>query len=456
MIRVAMPEIDGDAAIELLVELIQNACVNTGDPASGNEIRSVETVQRFLGASGTVVEPLPGRASVVFRHEGSDPQAPKLLLIPHLDVVPADAASWRYDPFGGVRAEGFVWGRGAVDMLNVTAAMTTIFKAISDGTITPPRGDVILAAVADEEAGGVYGAQHLVEDRWDLVACDYVLTEVAGPRLGGDGNVIPVTVAEKGPAWRRVSTKGVAGHGSQPYGRSNAVVSLADVVHRIAAEDQPVLITEEWLSFVDYLPLSSDLIGRLSDSDTVDRAIEEVADDDPVLARWIHACTHLTFSPNVLAGGTKANVVPDHASSEVDVRLLPGQDVQDVNDHLRKILGPNLFDDIAVEPVLEMKATGSRPEGPLWEAIADAAEQHGAPRKLAPTLTPVTTDARFFRERGIPAYGVGLFDDTVTFAEMLAMFHGADERVSEESVRLTTSFLAAVVERFSDRVADAT
>lgn len=449
-----MPDVDGNAAIELLVELIQNACVNTGDPASGNEIRSVETIQRFMGDDGTVIEPLPGRASVVYRHEGSDPDAPKLLLIPHLDVVPADASSWRFDPFGGVRAEGFIWGRGAVDMLNVTAAMTTIFKAIVDGDIAPPRGDVILAAVADEEAGGVHGAQHLVEEHWDLVACDYVLTEVAGPRLGGEGHAIPVTVAEKGPAWRTVSTKGIAGHGSQPYGRSNAVVSLADVVHRIASEDQPVLITEEWLAFVGYLPVSEPIIEQLSHPDTVDQAIEQVATDDPVLARWIHACTHLTFSPNVLAGGTKANVVPDRASSEVDVRLLPGQDAQDVNDHLRKVLGPDLFDEINVEPVLEMEANGSLPEGPLWDAIADAAEAHGAPRELAPTLTPVTTDARFFRQRGIPAYGVGLFDDSVTFAEMLAMFHGADERVSEESVRLTTSFLATVIARFSDRTAD--
>lgn len=440
-----------DAAIDLLVELIQNACVNTGSADSGHEIRSVRSLQRFIGEDGTVVEPLPGRASVVFRHHGTDPSAPTLLLIPHLDVVPADPSAWSYDPFGGVRAAGFVWGRGAVDMLNVTAAMATVFRALRTGALPPTAGDVILAAVADEEAGGVHGASFLIDNHWPLVECDYVLTEVAGPRLGGIGGAIPVTVAEKGPAWRTIRAKGVAGHGSQPYARDNAVVSMAEVVHKIATNDQPVLITDEWRSFVGYLPIAQDLVEQLRDPDSVDAAIDVIAVDNPVLARWIHACTHLTFSPNVLAGGTKSNVVAAEASSDVDVRLLPGQDAADINDHLRKILGPDLFDDLEIEPVLEMLANASPPDGALWDAMADAAESHTGSRDLAPTLTPVTTDARFFREKGVPAYGVGLFDDAVTFAEMLAMFHGADERVSEASVIMTTEFLATVVERFSAR-----
>jgi acetylornithine deacetylase/succinyl-diaminopimelate desuccinylase-like protein len=441
-----------DDALELLVELIQNACVNTGDPGSGGEIRSVETLQRFMGQRGTVVEPLPGRASVIFRHEGSDPEAPVLLLIPHLDVVPAQPAQWTYDPFGGVRAHGFVWGRGAVDMLNVTAAMAVVFKGIVDGLLPQPVGDVIYAGVADEEAGGTYGAAELVANHWPLVECDFVLTEVAGPRIGHPGaTVIPVTVAEKGPAWRKVTAGGVAGHGSQPYRRDNAVITLAEVISRVGSHSQPVLITDEWRACVPYLPLDAPLAERLVDPDRVDGAIDEIAATDEILARWIHACTHLTFSPNVVHGGTKSNVVPDGADADIDVRLLPGQDAADIADHLRKVLGPDLFDRVEITPVLEMDANGSAPEGPLWEAIADASEIHTGNRTIAPTLTPVTTDARFFREKGIPAYGVGLFDDSVTFAEMLGMFHGADERVSEASVVATVEFLATVVKQFSER-----
>ncbi len=436
---------DPSASIDLMVELMQNACVNTGAPDSGNEIRSVRSLQQFIGEDGTVFEPLPGRGNVVFRCPGTDPNAPTLLLIPHLDVVPADARDWRFDPFGAVRAEGFIWGRGAVDMLNVTAAMANIYRGLTNGSLPAPKGDVILAAVADEEAGGQYGAIHLIEEAWETVACDVVLTEVAGPRLG---DAIPVTVAEKGPAWRNVSMRGIAGHGSQPYGRSNAVVALARVLETIATADQPILITDEWSAFVAYLPVPAELRTKLKDPDQVDAAIDEIAADDPVLARWIHACTHLTFSPNVFHGGTKANMVPDAATADIDIRMLPGQDADDITDHLRKVLGPDTFDELEIEPIIESLASASPAEGPMWEAMGDAAEKFTGSRELAPALTPVTTDARFFRERGIPAYGVGLFDDSMTFAEMLGMFHGADERVSEKSVISTTEFLATTIERF--------
>jgi acetylornithine deacetylase/succinyl-diaminopimelate desuccinylase-like protein len=445
---------DTAPAIDLLVQMMRNACVNTGEPTSGGEIRSVRTVQEFLGELGTVVEPLPERASVIFRHEGSDPSAPKLLLIPHLDVVPADPSDWTYDPFSGTRADGFVWGRGAVDMLNVTAAMVTMFRAIRRGDVPPPAGDVILAAVADEEAGATYGAAELVNNHWGLIACDAVLTEVAGPPIGTEGEtVIPVTVAEKGPAWRKFTATGIPGHGSQPYRRSNAVLSMSKAFTLIGSAKQPSLITDEWRAFVGYLPITPALQQQLCDEQTLDDAIDAVAEEDEVLARWIHACTHLTFSPNTLKGGIKSNMVPDHAEGDVDVRMLPGQDHADIEDHLRKVLGSDLYEQLDIQPVLEMTANGSPASGALWEAMEDASDAHTGTRDLAPMLTPVTTDARFFRERGIPSYGVGLFDDSVTFAEMLAMFHGIDERVSEQSVLNTTAFLSTVVQRFGIRAA---
>jgi acetylornithine deacetylase/succinyl-diaminopimelate desuccinylase-like protein len=443
----------GEEAISLLEELIANACVNTGDPTSGHEIRSVRTVQAYLDEPGTLVEPLEGRASVIYRLKGTNSGAPRLLMIPHLDVVPASAADWTFDPFEAVRSEGFVWGRGAVDMLNVTSAMVVVYRWLRDGLLPPPEGDVILACVADEEAGGTYGAKYLVDEHWDLVACDYVLTEVAGPTIGAAHNrALPVTVAEKGPVWRTATTRGTAGHGSQPYGRSNAVLRLAEAFARLGPPGQPISITDVWVDFVPHLGLDATLSAMLIDPDQVDSAIEIVAETDATLARWIHACTHMTFSPNVIGGGTKLNMIPDAASGEIDIRLLPGQDVADLDDHLRKVFGPELFDDVELTAAHDMVANGSPADGILWEAIADAAEEHLGTRHLAPTLTPVTTDARFFRERGIPSYGVGLFDDAVTFPEMLAMFHGVDEKVSEESVRATTRFLASVVVAFSRRI----
>ena len=443
----------GDEAIGLMAEMITNACVNTGEAASGHEIRSVRTIQTYLADTGTVVEPIEGRASVVYRLKGKYASAPTLLLIPHLDVVPATARDWSFDPFGAERSDGFVWGRGAVAMLNVTAAMVVVFRWLRDGLVPAPEGDVVLACVADEEAGGVYGAKHLVDEHWDLVACDYVLTEVAGPGIGPSSNpALPVTVAEKGPVWRFATTHGSAGHGSQPYGRTNAVLVLAEAFSRIGAAAQPIGISDVWIEFVPHLGLGPALSEMLVDPDSIDAAIDVLAETDLTLARWIHACTHMTFSPNVVTGGTKMNMVPDSATGDIDIRLLPGQDLADLDGHLAKVLGPDLFEAVEFAPVLDMVANGSPAEGPLWEAIADAAQHHLGSRLLAPTLTPVTTDARFFRARGIPSYGVGLFDDSVTFAEMLAMFHGVDERVSEESVRATTRFLASVVTAFSERV----
>ena len=262
---------------------------------------------------------------------------------------------------------------------------------------------------------------------------------------------IPVTAAEKGPAWRRFTTRGVPGHGSQPYGTQNALLPLAEAMNLLGSSSMPVSITDEWKDFVAGLPLEPDLAARLVDPDEVDGAIEALAADDPVFARWAHACTHLTLTPTMLEAGVKANVIPAAAEGNMDVRFLPGQDAADLDDHLRKTLGTSLYGQIAIEPVMEHLANGSKPAGPLWEAIADGVEAMTGRRALVPALTPVSTDARFFRERGIPAYGVGLFDDRDSFGDMLAMFHGIDERVSEASVGLTTNLLAEVLDAFGRR-----
>jgi acetylornithine deacetylase/succinyl-diaminopimelate desuccinylase-like protein len=453
----AMSEIPSGEVVDLLIALVRNACVNDGSADSGFEHRSVATLAAFLGQAGTVVEPHPGRQSVVYRVPGNSPGAPRLLLIPHLDVVPAETGAWTHPPFAGVVADGFVWGRGALDMLNVTAAMAAVFRRYLAGELPPLPGDLIFVGVADEEGGGEYGAHHLVEEHWDLVACDYLLTEVAAPPFRtSSGAIVPVTVAEKGPAWRRLQSTGLPGHASQPFGRENALVPLAMAMSRLGTEGSPVAITDEWRTFVSAIPLDDDVKALLVDPNRVDEAIDILAITDPPFARWVHACTHLTVSPTVLRSGVKSNVIPDLGSGDVDVRMLPGQDETTVDDHFRKVLGPALYDEIGIESVLYFPANGSPLSGPLWEAIADTAEHVTGTRELIPSLTPVTTDARFFRARGIPSYGVGWFDDRMTFGEMLSAFHGIDERVSVDSVGMTANFLADVVASFGRRTGDGT
>jgi acetylornithine deacetylase/succinyl-diaminopimelate desuccinylase-like protein len=440
--------IRSDEVVELLVALIRNACVNDGTPDSGHEARSVDTLAEYLGARGTEFEPHPGRRSTIYRIPGTDPDAPSLMLMGHLDVVPVSSDGWSRDPFGGERHDGFIWGRGAIDMLNQTAAMAAVFRRHLSDDAAPLPGDLLFLAVADEEAGGVLGARWLVDEHWDAVGCDYLLTEIGTPFLhGATGTGLPVTVAEKGPQWRRLTSRGTPGHGSQPYGTANALTPLAGALGRLADSPPGAHITDEWRRFVGAWGPADDLHADLLDPDRVDDAIDRIALDDLGLARWIHACTHLTVSPNTMSAGVKANVIPDLAVAEVDIRSLPGQDESDVLDHFRKVIGPPL-DDLDVETVEATSASGSDPSGPLWDALAAATADMAPGVGLIPAMIPVGTDARFFRRRGTVAYGVGLFDERVTFGDFLRMFHGHDERVSEASLSLTTDLLARTVERF--------
>ena len=437
-------------AVDLLVALIQNGCVNDGTPDSGGEYRSVETLQDFFGSPGAVFEPHPGRQSVVYRVPGSVPGAPTLMLMGHTDVVPAARHGWLHDPFEGLIADDFVWGRGAVDMLNVTAAMAAAFRPYLRGDKSPLPGDLVYLGVADEEAGGKLGAQWLVENHWEAVACDYQLTEVAYPPISTpDGPAYPVSVAEKGPYWRKLIARGVPGHGSQPYGRENAVIDLGTAIARLAEAPTPVIITDQWRAIVDILGLGPEFSEALLDADQLDGAIEAIAAADPELARIAHALTHLTVSPNVVHGGVKSNVIAEEGSADIDIRALPGQDETTVDDHFRKVLGSDLYDRLRIEPVMDHAAGSSPMVGPLWEAVGDGYEQVAGTRRRFPYLISGTTDARFFRTRGVVAYGAGVFDDRMGTGEFASMFHGHNERVSVDSVGMTAEFLATTVERFA-------
>jgi acetylornithine deacetylase/succinyl-diaminopimelate desuccinylase-like protein len=437
---------------ELLAALIQDSCVNDGSPDSGNEHRAVATIEGYLGTPDVTFEPHPGRNSALYRIPGSDPAAPSLMLMGHTDVVPVSPDGWSVDPFAGSRSDGFVWGRGAVDMLNVTSAMAAVFKRHRSGTAPRLPGDLLFLAVADEEAAGTLGARWLVDNEWDAVKTDYLLTEIGTPMLpGGKAPGLPVTVAEKGPQWRRIVGRGQPGHGSQPYGTANALLPVAEVISRLASSPAPVIISDEWRRFVEAWG-PGEIADELLDPDRVDDAIDRLAFDDIGLARWIHACTHLTVSPNVVTAGVKANVVPDFAEAEIDVRSLPGQEAADVDDHFRKAIGPALAEEVEIITMEATAASGSPPAGPLWDAIGTALGALRPDAHLVPSLIPVGTDARFFRRKGTTAYGVGLFDDAVAFGDFLRMFHGHDERVSERSLGLTTSLLGMTVDAFGENV----
>jgi acetylornithine deacetylase/succinyl-diaminopimelate desuccinylase-like protein len=378
---------------------------------------------------------VPGRASLIARIEGTDPTAPTLLLMGHTDVVPANPDGWRHDPFGGELIDGEVWGRGAIDMLNLTSSMAVATKRLAAEGFRP-KGTLVYLAVADEEALGDHGAGWLLGHEADAVAADYVITESGGiPMHGADGPKLPVIVGEKGTYWCRLTVKGTPGHASQPFRTDNALVKAAEVVRRIAEYRPQTQIHDVWRRFIEGIGFPPELSEPLLDPDRLYDLVAEI----PMigLARQAHACTHATFAPTVMHAGTKTNVIPDRVDLEVVIRTLPGQTEADVRAMLDEALG-ELADDVEITATSNDESTASPVDTPLWDSLERVTHQLTDHSGLIPFLTVGATDARFFRRAGVPSYGFGLFSSHLTFDDFATMFHGDDERVDQESLRLST------------------
>ena len=433
--------------VQLLRELVRAACVNTGEAASGGEIRAVRVLQRYLSdeidggaVEAQVFEASPGRASLVARVRGTDPEAPVLGLLGHTDVVPVDADRWTRDPFGGELIAGEVWGRGTVDMLYLTAAFATALREVARAP-KPPRGDLVLLAVADEEAGGDYGLRWLLRERPDAFGISEVLSESGGMRMGRH---VAIDVAEKGSAGRRLVVRGTPGHASIPYGAQSAVTVAGEVLQRLAEVEPAVELGPLWRAFVEAKVEDPVLAERMLDPVRLDAALPELDG----IAGYAHAASRITISPTVLRAGQAHNVIPSEAHVDLDIRTLPGTTADEVDDLLREMLG-----DLATsaDPVVEIRrlrgwaATGSPSDAPLFAAIRQAiAQTDGSP--VVPIMAAGGSDAREFRERGIPAYGFGLLSPEWSYERYRERIHAHDERIDAESVRLTVGALLRVVE----------
>ncbi|MHB1536775.1 MAG: M20/M25/M40 family metallo-hydrolase [Acidimicrobiales bacterium] len=433
---------------DLLQHLIRNACVNDGATESGQESRSADLLRSYLEGPGLDLEsyePVPGRTSLVARIEGSDAHAPTLMLMGHTDVVPANPDGWRRDPFAGELIDGEVWGRGAVDMLNLTASMATAVRHLAQSGFRP-RGSLIYLAVADEEALGTWGADWLTQHQTQTVGADYVITESGGVPIPTPSGVrLPIVVGEKGCYWVRLVVHGTPGHGSQPYLTDNALVNAAQVVTRLAEFHPTAHIHEAWRRWVSDLGLfPPDMAEELLDPARIDEACSRL----PVpLARLSHACTHTTFAPTIAHGGVKTNVIPDRVDLEVDIRTLPGQTGPDVRALLDEALG-DLAPKVDVKVIADDPASFSALDTPLWATLAEIAGGLSPGARLVPAMTVGATDARFMRRVGATAYGFGLFSGRMTYEEYFAMFHGDNERVDQESLRLSTELWHAVAAAF--------
>ncbi len=423
----------GGRTAELLSTLIRNACVNDDTDGSGNERRSVEVLETVL-PDGTFERHhppgLPERASVVARLDGTDPTAPTLLLLGHLDVVPVNASRWTRDPFGGEIVDGEVWGRGAVDMLNQTAAMALAFDAMARGPRL--RGTMVFAAVADEETGGLHGTQHLL-DTTDVLRCDVALTEAGGTVTPtARGPVIGVAVGEKGMAPTIVRCRGRSAHASTPRAGDNALVTAAEVIRRVDAARPPTRIGEDWRGWVDATVGDRGLRARLLDTDHLWDELDTLPPDVAVHA---HACTHSTYTPTLVAGGLKNNVVPDEITLELDIRVVPGETTADVERFVVDLLADL---PVSVDVVYRTEPSRSSTAGPVWPALQRAVRRAHPDGRIAPTLFTGATDGRHLRRLGVPVFGFGVLSAALDPATYWSRFHGDDERIDLKSLRLST------------------
>src|SRR5262244_1016508 len=277
MVSPTMDDALTNETVELLQQMIRNRCVNDGTVESGQEVRNSDLLRAYLGQSGLDVEVYepdgaPGRTSLVARIEGTDPAAPTLCLMGHTDVVPVTPEHWTRDPFGGELVKGEVWGRGAVDMLNLTASQAVALKALAKRGWRP-RGTLVYLACADEEAGGTLGAGHVCARHWDALRANYLLTENGGTVGRGardDELTVTVHVGEKGVAWRRLRVRGTPGHGSMPYGSDNALVKASQIVSRLADYRPAPYVDDLWTTFVSSLDVEPAVKAALVDPSRVD------------------------------------------------------------------------------------------------------------------------------------------------------------------------------------------
>jgi acetylornithine deacetylase/succinyl-diaminopimelate desuccinylase-like protein len=364
----------------------------------------------------------------------------------HTDVVPVTPSGWRHDPFAGELIDGEVWGRGAVDMLDVTASMAVAVRRLLTSGFRP-KGTLIYSAVADEETLGTYGAKWLTENAWDDVRTDYLVTEFGGMRipLGNGPPKLPLIAAEKGSQWTRLRVRGTPGHGSMPYQADNALIKAGEIITRLGKYRAPLRLHDIWRQFVDGLDLAAPARLALTNAATFDMALDRGPEGT---APMLYAATRTTFSPNIAHSGVKLNVIPDSAEIDVDIRTIAGDDGTKVREMLREAIGDDLWKDVEIAAEGDNPASESPTRTPLWDTLTSITKKLVPGAQTIPFLIVGATDARFFRRKGVTAYGYGLMSERISFKDFAKMFHGHNERIDQESLRLSTELFEQTARAF--------
>ncbi|MFT3871863.1 MAG: M20/M25/M40 family metallo-hydrolase [Nocardioides sp.] len=433
----ARPPYDPAAeVVGLCSDLIRIDTTNAGDREGPGERKAAEHVAGLLdevGIAVEVVELFPGRTQLIARWGGDGRRDDALLVHGHLDVVPAEATDWQVHPFSGEVVDGYVWGRGAVDMKDFDAMVLSVVRARARAGVVPSR-PLVLCFTADEEAGGSYGALPLVEQRPELFdGCTEAIGEVGGFSVDVRGRrMYLVESAEKGMSWMRLSARGRAGHGSM-INPDNAVTALAQAVARIGTHQWPVRLTP---TMQVLLAGVGELAGVEATPDNAEALVEEFGG----AARMLGAVLRNTTNPTMLNAGYKVNVIPTEATAHVDGRFLPGFE-DEFFDTLAELCG----EQVEVEVLTKQPPWEMPYDGALVDAMTRSVLAEDPDALVAPYLMSGGTDAKYFGRLGLRTYG---FTPLRLPADLdfTALFHGVDERVPTDALEFGASVLDRLLE----------
>ena len=426
-------------AVELLSQYLQ---IDTTNPP-GNENKGVEFFAGILEREGfeyKTYESAPGRSSIKAVLPGTGEKGP-VILLNHIDVVPARADEWSVDPFSGAVKDGYIYGRGALDMKCLGILELLALLDIKKQGLTPNR-DVIFLAVADEETGGAKGAQYLIDNYPDEFQADLVINE------GGFGltdvlagrPLFMIATAEKGVCQLKLTCTGTPGHGSAPHG-DNALEKMVQGLSRVLVDENPPIVTPLIAEYFKQLATEWDFLNPYLEDGKTTTLIDALTRSGMIDVPQMSAMLRNTFSLNQLHSGNKINVIPSKAEADFDIRLLPGTEPDAVIDRITTVLADKT---IKVEALKKNGASESPMDTEDFAIIKNVHLEHFPDALAVASLLFGASDSRFFRKKGIPCYGVC---PMLINTEELGRVHGIDERVSEENMIKGTEVFTDIVKR---------
>ena len=423
---------DVPAVEEILADLIKIQTVNP----PGGETQAAQYLKHLFDhyrIPNEIIEPEPGRASFI-AHLGAGEK--KLLYLSHTDVVPV-SEGWDFPPFSGEIKDGFVHGRGAIDCKGLVAVEAC--AVIELARTTKLNGTLIFAATADEEVGGALGAGVLSEKYPDKIRADFAINEGDEPLTINGKTYHSISVGEKGPAWMKLTAKGISAHGSVPNFEHNAVVKMAGVIAGLITYQPHIVLTPETKSLLQTIARLDGINDEINESN-VEGILQKLR--DKTILPYLSAITRMTISPDVIHGGVKTNIIPDSCEAQVDIRILPGQNWEYVLNELKEILG-----DVKAEPLQYHLPSFSSSDNKYYHLVEETLKDYVGDGPILQTISTGATDSRYLREMGVPSYGIGVL--TLNMDKSLSdSVHGKNEKIDIASLKIKTEFLITLAKKY--------